>query len=65
MLVNKGDDLIDVVNRYTGQGVLNLLALDGVKQQVDAAIVQLRPDTEADGAQPAGGVTAAGHAVGG
>ncbi|HEX4868447.1 MAG TPA: MerR family transcriptional regulator [Acidimicrobiales bacterium] len=43
VLVSEGQDLIDVVNRYQGQGVLNLLALDGVVQQVDAAIVELRP----------------------
>ena len=47
VLVRDGEDLIDVVNRYQGQGVLNLLALDGVVEQVDAAIVELRPSTEA------------------
>jgi DNA-binding transcriptional MerR regulator len=44
VLVHEGEDLIDVVNRYQGQGVLNLLALDGVKEQLDARIVELRPD---------------------
>ena len=48
VLVREGDDLVDVVNRYQGQGVLNLLALDGVQQQVDNAIVELFPT---DGAQ--------------
>src|SRR6185503_5211599 len=43
VLVRDGDELIDVVNRYQGQGVLNLLALDGVKQELDAAIYELRP----------------------
>jgi DNA-binding transcriptional MerR regulator len=38
VLVREDDDLVDVVNRYQGQGVLNLLALDGVKQEVDNAI---------------------------
>lgn len=35
------DELIDVVNRYTGQGVLNLnlVDLDGVRGEVDAAIL--------------------------
>ena len=33
-----------MVNRYQGQGVLNLLALDGVQNQVDAAIVELFPE---------------------
>jgi hypothetical protein len=43
VLVRDGEDLIDVVNKYQGQGVLNLLALDGVVEQVDAAIVEFRP----------------------
>jgi DNA-binding transcriptional MerR regulator len=43
VLVRENYELIDVVNRYQGQGVLNLLALDGVKEQVDAAIVELFP----------------------
>jgi DNA-binding transcriptional MerR regulator len=43
VLVRENTELIDVVNRYQGQGVLNLLALDGVKEQVDAAIFELFP----------------------
>ena len=43
VLVRDGEDLIDVVNKYQGQGVLNLLALNGVVEQVDAAIVDFRP----------------------
>lgn len=39
VLVRENDELIDVVNRYQGQGVLNLLSLDGVKEQVDSTIV--------------------------
>ena len=31
VLVRDGEELIDVVNQYQGQGVLNLLALDGVR----------------------------------
>jgi DNA-binding transcriptional MerR regulator len=58
VLVRENDELIDVVNRHQGQGVLNLLALDGVQSQVDAAIVELRPAGRApagagDGAAPA------------
>ncbi|MSO86785.1 MAG: MerR family transcriptional regulator [Acidimicrobiia bacterium] len=45
VLVRPGENLIDVVNKYQGQGVLNLLALDGVVEQVDAAILELRPLT--------------------
>src|SRR5687767_8580077 len=36
ILVRDGSELIDVVNRFRGQGVLNLLALDGVKDELDA-----------------------------
>jgi DNA-binding transcriptional MerR regulator len=43
ILVRDGSELIDVVNRFRGQGVLNLLALDGVKEELDAAIVEFRP----------------------
>ena len=42
VLVRDGQELIDVVNRTRGQGVLNLLALDDVRSQVDDAI-QIRP----------------------
>ena len=41
VVVASGDELIDVLRQ--GQGVFNVLALDGVKSQVDAAIVELRP----------------------
>ncbi len=46
VLVGPGENLIDVVNKYQGQGVLNLLALGGVVEQVDAAILELRPLTD-------------------
>jgi DNA-binding transcriptional MerR regulator len=36
-----GDELIDVVRR--GQGVLNLLSISGVRDEVDARIVELFP----------------------
>jgi len=45
VLVRDGGELLDVVNKYQGQGVLNFLALDGVVEQVDAAIVEFRPVT--------------------
>ena len=42
-----------MVNKYQGQGVLNLLALDGVVEQVEAAILELRPlDAELDPSDP-------------
>ena len=59
VLVREGEDLIDVVNKYQGQGVLNLLALDGVVQQVDAAIVDFRPVADALAADGPGPVIAA------
>ena len=53
VLVRPGEDLIDVVNKYQGQGVLNLLSLDGVVEQVEAAILELRPlDVELDPSDP-------------
>ena len=48
VLVRDSGELLDVVNRYQGQGVLNLLALDGVVEQVDAGIVEFRPAVGAD-----------------
>ena len=41
VLVRSGPELIDLLQN--GQGVLNVLPLAGVKQEVDAAIVELRP----------------------
>ena len=42
VLVRSDGDLIDLV--HSGQGVLNVLPLAGVKSEIDAAIVQLRPE---------------------
>lgn len=44
VLARSGAELVDLLQN--GQGVLNVLPLAGVKQQVDAAIVQLYPATE-------------------
>lgn len=44
VLVREGE-LIDVVNRFQGQGVLNLLPMDGVLQELDAAVADLRPSS--------------------
>jgi len=57
VLVREGENLIDVVNKYQGQGVLNLLALGGVVEQVDAAILELRP-LDVDLPDTAGGASA-------
>jgi DNA-binding transcriptional MerR regulator len=47
VLVQSDGELIDLVRR--GQGVLNILALASVKEEVDAAIVELRPGTDEGG----------------
>jgi DNA-binding transcriptional MerR regulator len=41
VLVRSGEELIDVLQQ--GQGVLNVLPLAGVKEEIDARIVELRP----------------------
>ena len=42
VLVREGE-LVDVVNRYQGQGVLNLLPMDGVLEELDAAVAEFSP----------------------
>ena len=42
VLVRTGEDLVDVLRK--GQGVLNVLPLGGVKDEVDARIVELFPN---------------------
>ncbi|HEX4902107.1 MAG TPA: MerR family transcriptional regulator [Acidimicrobiales bacterium] len=54
----RGSELIDVVNRYQGQGVLNLLPMDGVVQELDSAVAELHPPAEAPA--PVGGDAAEG-----
>lgn len=44
VLIQTDGELIDLVKK--GQGVLNILPLAGVKEEVDAAIVELRPGAE-------------------
>lgn len=41
ILVKDGEHLIDVVNKHQGQGVLNILAMQGVSDQVQAAVTEL------------------------
>src|SRR5690606_34496990 len=48
IVISTDEELVDAVRQ--GQGVLNVLPLGSVKEQVDAAIVELRPLLEADGA---------------
>jgi DNA-binding transcriptional MerR regulator len=47
VLLCDGDQLVDAVRR--GQGVLNVLPLANVKDDLDAAIVALRDDEAAEG----------------
>ena len=42
VVVRSGDELIDLVSK--GQGVLNILPLAGVKDEVDAKIIELFPE---------------------
>jgi DNA-binding transcriptional MerR regulator len=60
VLARTGEELIDVLRK--GQGVLNVLPLADVKDQVDAAIVQLRP-LEATPARRGAVPAAVGHPV--
>jgi DNA-binding transcriptional MerR regulator len=46
VLIQTDGELIDLVKR--GQGVLNILPLAGVKQEIDARIVELRPSIDAE-----------------
>lgn len=57
VLIQTDGELIDLVKK--GQGVLNILPLSGVKDEVDARIVELRP------AGPAGEATVTKLATGG
>ena len=63
VLIQTDGELIDLVKR--GQGVLNILPLAGVKEEIDARIVELRPATEGDVvvgsfAEPAGQIKVVG-----
>jgi DNA-binding transcriptional MerR regulator len=46
VLARSGEEIIDLVKR--GQGVLNIVPLAGVKDEVDAAIHDLRPGAPGD-----------------
>lgn len=58
VLVHTGAELIDLV--HNGQGVLNVLPLGGVKEELDNAIVELRPSSEIPAAPAAPGPRAVG-----
>jgi len=44
VVAHSGAELIDILQN--GQGVLNVLPLAGVKEQIDAAIIELRPGAD-------------------
>jgi DNA-binding transcriptional MerR regulator len=60
VLARTGEEIIDLVRR--GQGVLNIVPLAGVKDEVDAGILELRPVTDEDAADTTEG-TAGGTGV--
>jgi DNA-binding transcriptional MerR regulator len=43
VVVRSGEELVDLLK--SGQGVLNILPMAGVKEEVDAAIIELHPAT--------------------
>ncbi len=47
VLVQSGDELIDILAK--GQGVLNVLPLAGVKDSVDARVMELTPEATIEG----------------
>ncbi|MGH1503020.1 MAG: MerR family transcriptional regulator [Acidimicrobiales bacterium] len=44
VVTNSGEELVDILQN--GQGVLNILPLAGVKNDLDAAIVELHPEQQ-------------------
>ncbi|MEE9417196.1 MAG: MerR family transcriptional regulator [Acidimicrobiales bacterium] len=46
VLVQSGEEIIDLLGK--GQGVLNILPLAGVKESVDARIIEIAPELAAD-----------------
>lgn len=57
VLVRDGEELVDAVR--AGQGVLNVLPLGGVKEALDARIVELRPSAKGAADAPAATTSAA------
>jgi len=49
VLVRDDGELVDLMRK--GQGVFSIVALDGVTEQLDAAITELRPPADAAGAE--------------
>ena len=58
VVTRSGEELIDLVRK--GQGVLNVLPLAGIKDEVDARIVELQPPPKPDAAAAGSGELALG-----
>jgi len=58
LLARDSGELVDLVRQ--GQGVFSIMALNGVKAELDAAITELHPPLVADGGRPASVVAAHG-----
>ena len=63
VLVRSGDDMIDLVRR--GQGVLNIVPLGGLVEQLDASIHELDPGAASQGVASPGVASGEGVAVAG
>ena len=48
VLVRENNELIDVFSRYKGQGVLNVLDLQPLQEEVDTALVELFPEPKGE-----------------
>lgn len=46
VVVHNGEELIELLQR--GQGVLNILPMAGVKQEIDSAIIEIHPEPSGD-----------------
>jgi DNA-binding transcriptional MerR regulator len=57
VLVRTGEEIVDLLKQ--GQGVLNIVPLAGVKDEIDAAILSLRPATPAPARPEEGPASAA------
>ncbi len=58
LVVRDSGELVDLLRQ--GQGVFSIMALDGVKAEVDAAITELHPTMSVEGAGPASAAGASG-----
>jgi len=50
VVVRSGDEMVDLIQQ--GQGVLNILPLGGVQEEIDATIRELYPETAAPAGSP-------------